>query len=192
MEPITKLDAARRQLDCAIRLFFNCDDSLSVQTLAWAAFKILFDIYPHHRSDGFTHDMNSIVEQIGWKRFAKTPNFLKHADRDPLDIMGSHDFEATVSQIGMAVVLYSRIAARYTAEMRAFDDYMHAMNPDEFNVKPEADPEVEKTYRQSLEMVRKEPFESNAVIGRTLIEVYRANPEHPRLQPFEVKPHKKP
>lgn len=33
---VTKIDAARRQLDCAIRLFFDDDDSLAVHTLAYA------------------------------------------------------------------------------------------------------------------------------------------------------------
>lgn len=192
MERITKLTAAQRQLDCAIRLFFNCDDSLSVHTLAWAAFKILFDIYPHHRSDGFTDDLDTMIEGMGWRKFAHTPNFLKHADRDPLDHLSNHDYEATLGQIGMAVILYSRIASRYTPEMRAFDDFIQFMHPDDFNIQPDPDPDIERSYRQSLEILSGEPFEVRMTIGKALLQHYRENPDLPRLAPFQVKPHKPP
>jgi hypothetical protein len=41
---ISKLDAARRQLDTAIRLYFMEGDPVSVHTLAAAAFEILKDL----------------------------------------------------------------------------------------------------------------------------------------------------
>ena len=59
---ITKVEAARRQLDCAIRLFFEDEDSLPIHTLAWAAFEVLFDLYPKHRSDGFSHHLERIIQ----------------------------------------------------------------------------------------------------------------------------------
>ena len=41
---ITKLDAAQRQLDCAIRLMFSGEDSLVIHNLAYDAFCILRDL----------------------------------------------------------------------------------------------------------------------------------------------------
>jgi hypothetical protein len=44
MAKITKLEAAGRQLDSAIRMFFANEDILAVHTVARAAFRILYDI----------------------------------------------------------------------------------------------------------------------------------------------------
>ena len=69
---ITKLDAARRQLDTPIRLFFDNEDSLSIHTLAYASFKILFDIYPLHKSDDFATKIDEMIRVMGWQRFNET------------------------------------------------------------------------------------------------------------------------
>jgi hypothetical protein len=50
---IDKAEAARRQLETAIDLYFDNADSLSVHTLAFASLKVLFDLYPHRNQDGF-------------------------------------------------------------------------------------------------------------------------------------------
>jgi hypothetical protein len=41
---VTKIAAAKRQLDTAIRMYFACDDELSIHTLVAAAFRILRDV----------------------------------------------------------------------------------------------------------------------------------------------------
>ena len=41
---ISKLEAGSRQLDSAIRMFFNNEDILAVHTVSRAAFRVLFDI----------------------------------------------------------------------------------------------------------------------------------------------------
>jgi hypothetical protein len=43
-----KIEAARRQLDEAIRLWIGCRDPLATHTLTMAAFGILYDIAWHH------------------------------------------------------------------------------------------------------------------------------------------------
>ena len=43
--PISKLEAAQRQLDCAIRLYFGNDDLLSVHALSHAAFRVIYDLH---------------------------------------------------------------------------------------------------------------------------------------------------
>ena len=45
IEKIDKIEAARRQLDTAIDLYFNEGDSLSCFTLSYASLKLLFDLY---------------------------------------------------------------------------------------------------------------------------------------------------
>jgi transcriptional regulator with XRE-family HTH domain len=48
---VSKLDAARRQLECAIELWFLEKDEVSVHTLAGAAYQIIHDINTHIHPD---------------------------------------------------------------------------------------------------------------------------------------------
>ena len=80
---ISKQEAARRQLDCAIRLYFNDDDMSSIVTLSRAAFRLLWDLYPRIGADGFEKPLSKLIELLGWSRFNEITNFLKHADKDP-------------------------------------------------------------------------------------------------------------
>ena len=182
-KPITKIDAAQRQLDCAIRLFLQADDALSIQTLAQAAFQILFDIYPWHRKDGFEKDLSREIERMGWPDFVRARNFLKHADRDPHEMMGQHSYILTMAALGFGAILYQRVTGRFTPEMRAYDDFAHAMYPEIFQADPDPDPEVERNYRESLSRLRERPHHEQVGVGRGLLEFYRANPDHPRLNP---------
>ena len=49
---VSKLDAARRQLDCAIELWFAGKDEVSIHTLAAAAHQIISDINKKIREPG--------------------------------------------------------------------------------------------------------------------------------------------
>ena len=77
---ITKLEAAQRQLDCAIRRWLDEDDLCSVQTLAWAAFTILRDLGRKANPPIYELPSSSDFER-------KAANFLKHADKDPDAVM---------------------------------------------------------------------------------------------------------
>ena len=82
---VTKRDAAVRQLDQAIRLFFRRGDMLAVHTLTGAAFQLfadlgkISDIVSRFRSEELIRPerMNEWVQALN-----NTQNFLKHADRD--------------------------------------------------------------------------------------------------------------
>ncbi len=83
---ISKLAAARRQLDCAIELWFRESDQISIHTLAAAAYQIIHDIN-QQRGPGKTllYDLDMVVEEYRreWIAAVKGPvNFFKHADRD--------------------------------------------------------------------------------------------------------------
>jgi len=86
---ISKLDAARRQMETAVRLYFNEADPVSVHTLAAAAHQILADL-SRARSGGpmLTElALDKVVRPEKRKEAAEilraAANFLKHADRDP-------------------------------------------------------------------------------------------------------------
>jgi hypothetical protein len=88
---VSKIDAARRQLDTAIELWFYDKDPVSVHALARAAYEIIHDIN-QKKGGGVDLLFDSVVikdeYQKEWAAVLKAPgNFFKHADRDPEDIV---------------------------------------------------------------------------------------------------------
>lgn len=82
---VTKLDAAKRQLETAIRLYFNSADTVSIHTLACAAHEILANI--NKKQCGFPMIVSAAAVkkeyQKEFMRAIRTPqNFFKHADND--------------------------------------------------------------------------------------------------------------
>ena len=73
-EAISKSEAAQRQLNCAIRLLFEGEDSLAVHTLAYAAFKVLYDIAAKRSG---ANAIQTIIADVGWRYLTTVPNFLK-------------------------------------------------------------------------------------------------------------------
>jgi hypothetical protein len=83
---ISKLDAARRQLDCAIELWFAERDPVAVHSLAAAAHQVVHDINAGRGGPELLFDSPRIrsekrAELVGLLKQAM--NFFKHADRDP-------------------------------------------------------------------------------------------------------------
>lgn len=174
--PITKLDAARRQLSCAIEVFFNDGDSLSIQTLAHAAFKLLYDLYGKSRSDDYLDRMNGLLTPLGWKKLTEVPNFLKHADRDHDTVLDDHKSESVIATIGMACMLYGRLSFDLTPEMQAFDDWARVRSPDLFRLPPDPDAEFEAAYRDAVELLAKAPWDVQIMGGKAALTVYKENP----------------
>lgn len=92
---IKKIDAARRQLDTSIELWFRYGDIVSIHTLACSAYQILHDINEHRKGPELL--FNSIVIKDEYRHLAKSClkkayNFFKHAEKDP-DPEGVIDFD---------------------------------------------------------------------------------------------------
>jgi hypothetical protein len=84
---ISKLAAGRRQLNCAIELWFKDADQVSVHTLAVAAHQIIHDIHEAKFPEKPLLLNTPIADE---KRrgefiliFKEAANFFKHAERDP-------------------------------------------------------------------------------------------------------------
>jgi len=174
--PISKLEAAQRQLDCAIRLYIDDDDAPSVHTLSRAAFRLLFDIYPTFRDDGFSRDLEKLIRELGWKNFNEAANFLKHAENDP---DATHDVSEADTQmgIGFSIILYSRLSGKYTPEMRAFDEWMKVSNPDKFNLPTDPDADIEQAYREAIEFLKTAPRSTRLMLPKALLTYFRQHPE---------------
>ena len=88
MENLTKLDAARRNLAEAIRLFFEERDAVAVHTLAAAAQNVLRDIARarglEHTSILHDNPMIELTKRKAWAKAVNVPrNFFKHGENDP-------------------------------------------------------------------------------------------------------------
>jgi hypothetical protein len=86
---VDKLESAQRQLDTAIRLYFEDADPISIHTLTSASLQILIDIN-EKRGGGpfpiefeFVEDKELRMKTI--RHMRSFPNFFKHADNDPYD-----------------------------------------------------------------------------------------------------------
>ena len=80
---ITKLDAARRQIDAAVRLYFEEGDEIAVQTLVGAAHILIIDL---SRAEAVASILDRyIVPKYRWEfegAIRAPQNFLKHAQKD--------------------------------------------------------------------------------------------------------------
>jgi hypothetical protein len=170
--PVTKLQAAQRQLDCAIQLFFGEEDLLSTITLAHASFRVLHDIYPVHKSDGFENHMERLISSIGWKRFNAAANFLKHADTDAGATIEASPIDAMIA-IGFATILHSRIAG-YSPEMRGFNSFMGVMEPEVFAGPPDPEHHAFDDFQRAVDSMKSASHADRMALGRKLVETCRA------------------
>lgn len=95
---VNKTEAARWQIDVAIRLLFSNEDPVAIHTLVAAALRILRDIC-EKRDDTVTHKIFKAIIRPGmekkfWRMMSAPANFLKHANRDPNAILDNIDEEA--------------------------------------------------------------------------------------------------
>jgi hypothetical protein len=120
---ISKLDAARRQIDTAVRLYFERGDPVSI-TLAAAAFEILKDLEKQAPKTGTFYDLLAQYVQPEYRKVvAKTlkeaQNFFKHTDRDAEAILAEPEL----------FLLGGELAGHRSAEMAVFIIWFSLQNP---------------------------------------------------------------
>jgi hypothetical protein len=167
---ITKIEAARRQLETAISLYFDNGDSLAIHSLAYASFKLLLDICPSFDKSNVAQEINKTVASLGWKNFNATPNFLKHADRDPLETLDRHTIENVEPTVGLACCIYRRLEGQLTDPMFRFHLWMQNLYSDAFQIPPNPDPYDDALERMATDRIRNLPFEERQRVGKILTE----------------------
>jgi hypothetical protein len=120
---ITKLDAAGRQLEAAVYLFFTTSDAVSVHTLVSAAYEVLRAINEKHGGGFMVKDIHKYVApersaEIR-ERMARSQNFIKHADRDP---DGEIEFSPAESSLPLfeAIIKYRELTNRLPPTLGCF------------------------------------------------------------------------
>src|SRR5271156_4459871 len=123
---ITKLDAARRQLETVIRLYFNDEDPVSIHTLVCAAYNLVRDVnkklggQPMLIKDDLIEVYVKTEFQEQMRRKLNEPeNFFKHADRDHGETIEFNP-DASEFMILDAARGYSGITGEWTPLFRVF------------------------------------------------------------------------
>jgi glyoxylase-like metal-dependent hydrolase (beta-lactamase superfamily II) len=138
---ISKTDAARRQLDTAIELYFADGDPVAIHTLAAAAYELIKAL--RERKDLPDEITDAIIpahETEFRKLWNRAQNFFKHADRDGDAILG-FDPAHTELRLYVASFYFEALASR-TEAMLAFAAW-YSMH----NVELLLDPELQAVLR---------------------------------------------
>jgi hypothetical protein len=131
-ETVTKLDVAKRQLNEAIRLFFEQRDTVSIHTLACASAQVLTDLCLKNGVGMPLRDGSKIKEsrRKEWHQAMKaSENFFKHADRDHSD---AHQFNSEQTQWDLidAIRMYEALTKRSTYEATVYQKWFILKYPD--------------------------------------------------------------
>jgi hypothetical protein len=129
---VTKLDAAARQLDTAITLYFQEGDPVPIHTLACAAHQVVHNINRHSNGPELLFDVLSREKrdpQISKAFLHKQYNFFKHADNDPCPNCGIR-FDPKLTEIFMlsAIQGISFISGSINQKQSAFVVYLQLHN----------------------------------------------------------------
>lgn len=109
--PVKKIEAANRQLQTAITLWFADADQISVHTLACAAHQIIHDINTKRKDSKLLLNSDVINEEFRKEylnEMRKAMRFFKHADKDP-DPHGMLEFTPAITDL---FILFSIIGLK--------------------------------------------------------------------------------
>lgn len=136
---INKIDAARRQLDAAIRMTFDDEDPIAIHTVTAAAHRIIRDLC-ERRGDieeylRFRDWINPDHEREFWSYWNAAASFMKHADKDPEAI---HELEEEHSDflVLISAKWYRELGYAPTPEMIVFGSWFAYGHPEILKADP--------------------------------------------------------
>ena len=152
---ITKLSAAQRQIDAAIRVLFSGEDILAVHTIVTAVHTVVLDLAKKRNMTPYTESIGKTMTALYRQKFGeeisddklqrwitqfeskhfqphlnRPANFLKHADRDPQSVLDQDDLQTDLLLLGSCIT-YANLGLDYTPEMKAFIRWHLAVYPRE-------------------------------------------------------------
>jgi hypothetical protein len=160
---ISKLDAAKRQLETAIRLYFSNDDPVSIHMLAAAAYNVLHDVTKQRGADpmiikGHMLEMvkpeykKMIIEKVN-----EAENFFKHADRDHEATL---DFNPDMTDMRLidACAQYSKLAGEEPPLFVIYRVWFTLKYPEAFILVDELKKALEANATSIVQMGRSQYF----------------------------------
>jgi len=129
---ITKLEAAKRQLETAINLFFSNGDDVSIHALASASSDVLKDIGKFNKKTTIYDNLISLIKKEKKKEVLDIINkpkmFFKHADQETNKTINFYP-SSNDWIIFIAIEAYSKVNGKITPTMMAFRVYFYLKNP---------------------------------------------------------------
>lgn len=133
---VNKIEAARRQIDVAIKWLFLNEDPIAIHTLASAAFRILRDISDKRNDSKMKQCLKAIIrpnmEKEFWTKMNKSANFFKHADKDHDAILDNVDEKVNDRVLLISCLYYQDLGYQITVEMSVLLSWYIAIYPDVF------------------------------------------------------------
>ena len=145
---VSKIEAAKRQLNTAVTLFFDEGDPVSIHTLSAAAYQVLQDV-GKGRIDFDTLAGAECVKEEKKKEFRdllfKARNFFKHADRDPDATL---DFDPWQNKVFLydSVRIYHHLTGKQTVETAFYNLWFMTRYPEYFHYPKEPDGSLSQLF----------------------------------------------
>lgn len=135
---ISKLDAAKRQLETVIRLYFADGDPVSIHTLTAAAYNVIRDVTAKRGTtrmlvkDQLLEYVKPESKKLFLGKINEAENFFKHADRDSETTL---DFNPDMSEMLMvdACSQYHQLTGEMPPLFRIYIAWFMANYQDVFN-----------------------------------------------------------
>jgi hypothetical protein len=180
---ITKTDAAERQLNTAIRLFFENRDHLSSYTLAAASREVTDDVIHNQRSEIYQRELARVGDplkvhlshreeiklhvkpefhKIFFKLDHKWQNFLKHAKTDPNEEIEPLKTKHLALVIIFAIKNYVLLTQHWTTEMGTFFAWFAVAEPQLVNSASE-DEMTNKVIAELRSSISVDPYDRNTL-----------------------------
>jgi hypothetical protein len=164
---ISKLDAARRQLETATRLYFHQGDPVSTHSLMAAAYEILHDIsiaagrpitmkatLPEYLRPGYV--------KVFHKQLTEAQNFFKHAKRDSASTL-AFDPRQTELLLLDAVRAY-RVVTGESVPLFATYEYWLALQDPELFIEPQLADRLRQQFSDLRTISRLEFFQAHILL----------------------------
>jgi hypothetical protein len=186
---ITKTDVAERQLNTAIRLFFENRDHLSSYALAVASREVTDDMIQSRYSElyqrelarvgdpqkvrlSYRDELKTLIKPEFYKNFLtldrKWQNFLKHADKDPDAEIEPFKTKLLALVIVWAIKNYIVLTQNWTIEMKTFFAWFAVAEPQLMKSAPE-DLTTNKAIAEMRSFISGDPYDRD-----TLENIYTA------------------
>ena len=140
---IGKVEAARRQMETAVTLYFNDKDVVSIHTLTAAAHNVLADLHRAKGKDALASTMRELFQtyvkeehrKLVMDKFRGAENFFKHADHDP-DAKLEFNADQSALMLWDAVAYYRVLTAELPPLLAAFNAWFMITHIELFNFPP--------------------------------------------------------
>ena len=156
---ISKLDAAKRQLETVIRLYFSNGDPVSIHTLTAAAYNIVRDVNKKRGGtalwvkEKFLNYVKEGYEKEVREKINAAENFFKHADRDHEQTL---DFNPDQSELLIleACSVYYQLSGEFPPLFRLFQGWYIANHQRMFNFPEEQQRIISEAKQDVLQLGR--------------------------------------